>query len=296
MTEYSPPLRDMRFCLHEMGLTDRARALPGFEEIGAELADAILEESGKFAAEVLAPLNRVGDTEGARLENGVVRAPTGFAEAYKSFVEGGWASLPFSPEHGGQGLPWLLAAAAQEMWLSANTAWSLCQLLTTGAVELLDEFGTDTQKATYLEKLISGTWPGTMNLTEPQAGSDLGALRSKAEPKDDHYLISGQKIFITYGEHDMAENIIHFVLARTPDAPDGPKGISLFIVPKFLVNEDGTLGERNDLRCLSLEEKLGIHGSPTCVMSFGDDGGSVGYLVGKENEGLAAMFTMMNNA
>lgn len=296
MTDYTPPLRDMRFCLHEMGLAARAQALPGCEEAGPDLTDAILEESGKFAAEVLAPLNRVGDMEGARLENGVVRMPSGFANAYASFVESGWASLPFSPEHGGQGLPWLLAATTQEMWLAANTSWSLCQILTTGAVELLDKYGSEQQKALYLANLISGVWPGTMNLTEPQAGSDLGRLRCKAEPDGEHYLISGQKIFITYGEHDMAENIIHFVLARTPDAPDGPKGISLFIVPKILVNEDGSLGERNDLRCLSLEDKLGIHGSPTCVMSYGDDGGAVGYLVGRENEGLAAMFTMMNNA
>lgn len=296
MTGYAPPLRDMRFCLHEMGFAERAKALPGFEETTPDLTDAILEESGKFAAEVLAPLNRTGDLQGARLENGVVRTPDGFADAYREFVGGGWASLPFNPEHGGQGLPWLLAATTQEMWLAANTAWSLCQILTTGAVELLDEYGTDAQKTTYLEKLISGVWPGTMNLTEPQAGSDLGQLRCKAEPEGDRYLISGQKIFITYGDHDMAENIVHFVLARTPDAPDGPKGISLFIVPKILVNDDGSLGERNDLRCLSLEDKLGIHGSPTCVMSYGDDGGAVGYLVGKENEGLTAMFTMMNNA
>ncbi|MDA0657117.1 MAG: acyl-CoA dehydrogenase, partial [Proteobacteria bacterium] len=220
------------------------------------------------------------------------------------FVEGGWASLPFNPDHGGQGLPWVVAAATQEMWLSANTAWTLCQVLTTGAVELLEEHGTDEQKAVYLEKLISGQWPGTMNLTEPQAGSDLGALRCKAEPSGDHFKISGQKIFITYGDHDMAENIVHFVLARTPNAPEGPKGISLFIVPKILVNADGGLGARNDLRCLSLEEKLGIHGSPTCVMSYGDnggdnggdDGGATAYLVGEENKGLAAMFTMMNCA
>jgi len=296
MSDYTAPLRDMKFCLHEMGLAEQAATLPGLAETGPDLIDAILDESGKFASEVIATLNTVGDQEGSALENGVVRTPTGFADAYKSFVESGWASLPFNPDHGGQGLPWLVSAATQEMWLSANTAWSLCEILTTGAVELLEEFGTDDQKSLYLENLISGKWPGTMNLTEPQAGSDLGALRCKAEPFGDHYKISGQKIFITYGEHDMAENIIHFVLARTPDAPAGPKGISLFIVPKFLVGPDGSLGDRNDLRCLSLEEKLGIHGSPTCVMSYGDDGGAAGFLVGKENEGLAAMFTMMNNA
>ena len=296
MSDYSPPLRDMRFCLHEMGLAARAAALPGLVETSSDLIDTILDESGKFASEVIAPLNVVGDREGSKLENGIVRTPSGFADAYKSFVESGWASLPFSPNHGGQGLPWLISAATQEMWLSANTAWSLCEILTTGAVELLEEFGTDGQKALYLENLISGTWPGTMNLTEPQAGSDLGGLRCKAEPSGDHYKISGQKIFITYGEHDMAENIIHFVLARTPDAPEGSKGISLFIVPKFLVGPDGNLGERNDLRCLSLEEKLGIHGSPTCVMSYGNNSGAIGFLVGQENQGLAAMFTMMNNA
>jgi alkylation response protein AidB-like acyl-CoA dehydrogenase len=294
----------MRFCLHELGLIERAAALPGYQETGADLVDAILEESGKFAAEILAPINHTGDSEGSVLENGKVRTPTGFAEAYKGFVESGWASLPFNPDHGGQGLPWVVAAATQEMWLSANTAWSLCQVLTTGAVELLEEHGTEEQKAIYLEKLISGQWPGTMNLTEPQAGSDLGALRCKAEPSGDHFKISGQKIFITYGDHDMAENIVHFVLARTPNAPEGPKGISLFIVPKILVNADGDLGTRNDLRCLSLEEKLGIHGSPTCVMSYGDnggdsnsnDGGATAYLVGEENQGLATMFTMMNCA
>ena len=296
MSDYTPPLRDIQFCLHEMGLTAQAAALPGLSETNPSLIDAILEESGKFASEVIAPLNKVGDEEGSILENGVVRTPTGFASAYKSFVESGWASLPFSPKHGGQGLPWLISAATQEMWLGANTSWSLCEILTTGAVELLDEFGSDDQKSLYLNKLISGIWPGTMNLTEPQAGSDLGALRCKAEPLGDHYKISGQKIFITYGEHDMAENIIHFVLARTPDSPKGPKGISLFIVPKYLVSPDGNLGKRNDLRCLSLEKKLGIHGSPTCVMSYGDEGGAIGFLVGRKNEGLAAMFTMMNNA
>ena len=296
MSDYSPPLRDMRFCLHEMGLAARAAALPGLVEISSDLIDTILDESGKFASEVIAPLNVVGDHEGSTLENGIVRTPSGFADAYKSFVESGWASLPFSPNHGGQGLPWLISAATQEMWLSANTAWSLCEILTTGAVELLEKFGTDGQKALYLENLISGIWPGTMNLTEPESGSDLGGLRCKAEPSGDHYKISGQKIFITYGEHDMAENIIHFVLARTPNAPDGSKGISLFIVPKFLVGPDGNLGERNDLRCLSLEEKLGIHGSPTCVMSYGNNNGAIGFLVGQENQGLAAMFTMMNNA
>jgi alkylation response protein AidB-like acyl-CoA dehydrogenase len=297
VTGYTPPLDDMRFCLHALGLAEAASALPGCEEAGADLVDAILEEGGKFAADVLAPLNAVGDAEGASLENGVVRTAPGFAGAYADFVSGGWGSLPHDPDHGGQGLPWLLFAATQEMWIGANTAWSLCQVLTAGAVELLGLFGSDAQKATYLDKLVSGQWSGTMNLTEPQAGSDLGQLRCRAEPEDDHYRLTGQKIFITYGEHDMAENIVHFVLARTPDAPAGVKGISLFIVPKFLVNADSSLGDRNDLKCLSLEEKLGIHGSPTCVMSYGEAGnGAVGYLIGEKNQGLAAMFTMMNCA
>ena len=286
----------MQFYLHDMGLADRIRELSDFKNLSDDLIDAVLMESGKFAAEVLSPINHTGDIEGSKLQNGSVSTPRGFVEAYEQFVKGGWASLPFSSDYGGQNLPWALSAATQEMWIAANTSWSLCQILTTGAVELLNEHGTDEQKSLYLNKLVSGLWPGTMNLTEPEAGSDLGKLRCKAIPENDHYKIKGQKIYITYGEHDMAENIIHFVLARTQFGPHRPKGISLFVVPKFLVNPDGSIGDRNDLQCLSIEQKLGIHGSPTCVMSYGDKEGAIGFLVGEEGKGLGAMFTMMNNA
>ena len=296
MIDYVPPIRDMQFCLHEMGVVSRVRKLSAFKNLSNDLIDAILEGGGTFAREVLAPINHTADIEGSSINGGVVSTPAGFAAAYRKFVDGGWASLPFNPVYGGQNLPWVLAAATQEMWISANTSWSLCQILTTGAVELLSEHGTEEQKSLYLGKLISGSWSGTMNLTEPHAGSDLGKLSCKAIPAGDHYNIQGQKIYITYGDHDMADNIIHFVLARTPNAKSGPKGISLFIVPKILVNPNGTLGGPNDLRCLSLEKKLGINASPTCVMSYGDNNGAVGYLVGKEGRGLNAMFTMMNNA
>ncbi|MCB2102120.1 MAG: acyl-CoA dehydrogenase, partial [Rhodobacterales bacterium] len=244
---------------------------------------------------VLAPTNRDGDLNPARLDNGVVRTSPGFKEAYAQFIEAGWNGMPFDPDFGGQGLPWLVSTAVQEVWHAANMSFGLCPMLTQGAVEALLHHADDAIKATYLPKMIAGEWTGTMNLTEPQAGTDLGALRSKAEPEGDHYRISGQKIFITFGEQDYTDNIVHLVLARTPDAPPGPKGISLFVVPKFMVNPDGSLGARNDVRCVSLEHKLGIHGSPTAVMSFGDDGGAIGYLVGQENQGLAHMFTMMNN-
>ena len=296
MIPYNAPTRDMAFVMKELGLLAKVAALPGFEEATEETVDAILEEAGKVASEVIAPINYSGDKEGVAFENGVVRTPEGFPEAYGAFVEGGWSTLAFDPDYGGQGLPWLVATAVQEMWKSANLAWSHCTMLTQGSVELLQEHGTEAQKATYLGKLISGEWTGTMNLTEPDAGSDVGALKCKAEPNGDHYLIRGQKIFITYGEHDMAENIVHMVLARTPEAPPGARGISLFLVPKHLVNKDGSLGPHNDLRCVSVEEKLGIHASPTCVLAFGDNEGAVGTLIGEENQGLRAMFTMMNNA
>ncbi len=255
----------------------------------------ILEEAGKFAGGVLAPLNRVGDIEGATIENGVVRAPKGFKEAYQRFVEGGWNAVPCDPEYGGQGLPWTVATPVAEMWNSANMAFALCPLLNQGAIELLSTHGTPRQKAVYLRKMVSGEWTGTMNLTEPQAGSDLGLLKTRAEPHGDHFRLKGQKIFITWGEHDMAANTIHMVLARTPKAPPGSKGISLFLVPKFLVGADGALNGRNDLRCVSIEHKLGINASPTCVMAFGDNDGAIGFMVGQENRGLEAMFTMMNN-
>ncbi|MEZ5932363.1 MAG: acyl-CoA dehydrogenase family protein, partial [Alphaproteobacteria bacterium] len=294
MTAYNPPLDHMRSILDPMiaGLA----ALPGHEELDRELVGQVLEEAGKFASGALAPLNAVGDRQGARLENGVVRTPEGFKDAYEKFIEGGWNGVPFPEEWGGQGLPWTISTAVSEMWHSANTAFSLCPLLTQAGIELLLKFGTEEQQATYLEKLVSGEWTGTMCLTEPHAGTDVGALKTRAEKDGDHYRITGTKIFITYGDHDFTDNVIHMVLARTPGAPAGTKGISLFIVPKFLVNEDGSPGDRNDLRPVSLEHKLGIHASPTCVMSFGDNEGAVGYLIGEEQGGMKAMFTMMNNA
>ncbi|MGI9499464.1 MAG: acyl-CoA dehydrogenase [Geminicoccaceae bacterium] len=294
MTTYSPPLDHMHSVLDPM-LASLAK-LPGYEEVDQELVNQVLEEAGKFASGALAPLNSVGDQQGARLENGVVRTPDGFKDAYHQFVEGGWNGLPFPEEWGGQGLPWTVSTAVSEMWHSANTAFSLCPLLTQAGIELLLKFGTDQQKATYLEKLTTGEWTGTMCLTEPHAGTDVGALKTKAEPEGDHFRITGTKIFITYGDHDYTDNVIHMVLARVSGAPAGTKGISLFIVPKFLVNEDGSRGDRNDLRPVSLEHKLGIHASPTCIMSFGDNEGAVGYLVGEEQGGMKAMFTMMNNA
>jgi len=294
MSDYTPPLADMRFVLHEMIGLQRITALPGCEHVGAELVDAILDEAGKLARDVLAPLNRIGDTEGSKLADGAVRTPAGFRDAYRQFAEGGWSALTGDPDHGGQGLPAIVSAAVQEMWNAANMGFALCPLLTVGAIEALSFTGTPAQKALYLDKLIDGTWTGTMNLTESQAGSDLAAVRTRAVPDGDHYRLFGQKIFITYGEHDFTDNIIHLVLARLPDAPEGVKGISLFLVPKFLVNPDGSLGARNDVRCVSLEHKLGIHASPTAVMAYGDGDGAIGYLLGEANRGLEYMFIMMN--
>jgi len=293
---YAAPLCDMIFALEEIAGINEIAALPGYGEATPDVVQSILEEAGKFAAGILAPLNRIGDEQGSGLENGVVRTPEGFRDAYAKFVAGGWNSLQFDPAHGGQGLPWALAAMIQEMVTSACMSFSLCPLLTQGAVELLTSHGSVAQKQTYLRKLVSGEWSGTMNLTEPQAGSDVGALRTRAVREGERYRITGQKIFITYGEHDMAENIVHMVLARTPDAPPGVKGISLFIVPKFLVGAGGALGARNDLRCVAIEQKMGIHGSPTAVMAYGDSGGAIGELVGEENRGIEYMFTMMNSA
>jgi len=293
---YSAPVKDISFMLNDVvGLADVA-ALEGFEDANAELVDAILEESAKFTGDVLGPLNWIGDQQGSRLENGGVKTPDGWPEAYQQFIENGWGSLAFNPKYGGQGLPMCVSAAVQEMWHSANMSFGLCPLLTQGAVDAIESHAAEEYKKRYLPPMVEGRWSGTMNLTEPQAGSDLAAIRSRAEPSGDHYLISGQKIFITYGEHDLTENIIHLVLARLPDAPPGVRGISLFIVPKFLVNDDGSLGERNDVKCVSVEHKLGIHASPTCVMSYGDNGGAIGYLVGEANKGLMYMFTMMNQA
>jgi alkylation response protein AidB-like acyl-CoA dehydrogenase len=295
MTTYQAPITDMLFDMYELaGMSDIAQ-LPGYEEATPDLVAAILEEVGKLSAEVLAPLNIIGDQQGSKLENGVVRTPDGFKDAYRQFVDGGWNSLTFGTEFGGQGLPWLISAAVHETVQSANMAFGLCPMLTQGAVELLTEHGSQKLKATYLANMVSGVWPGTMNLTEPSAGTDLSRIITKATPDGDSYRLSGTKIYITYGEHDLSENIIHMVLARLEGAPEGIKGISLFVVPKFLVNDDGSLGQRNDLMATSLENKLGIHASPTAVMSYGDNDGAVGYLVGKENHGLTYMFTMMNN-
>jgi len=294
MSEFQAPLEEIRFVINNLADFEQVSALPGYEEVDGDLADAILEEASKLATEILAPLNRIGDIQGCVCENGVVHTPDGFKNAYAQFVGGGWNSLVFDSAYGGQGLPRLLSTAVSEMCHSANMAFMLCPILTQGAAEALSHHGSNGLKAAYLAKLISGEWSGTMNLTEPQAGSDLGQVRTKAVPNGDHYRISGTKIFITFGEHDMAENIIHMVLARTPDAPDGVKGISLFLVPKFLPNDDGRPGQRNDLRCVSIEHKLGINASPTAVMAFGDNDGAIGYLVGEKNHGLAYMFTMMN--
>ena len=297
MSEYRAPIRDMQFVLKELAGLEELAKLPGCEEATPDVVDAVLEEAAKFAEEVLSPLNASGDKEGARFSEGKVTTPKGFKEAYKLFAESGWTALGSEPEWGGQGLPRLVATPVAEMWKSANHAFSLCPLLTGGAIDALVLSGSDELKKTFLEKMVTGEWTGTMNLTEPGAGSDLAAVRTRAEPQaDGSYRIFGQKIFITYGEHDMADNIVHLVLARTPTAPEGVKGISLFIVPKFLVKPDGTLGERNDAWCVSIEHKLGIHASPTAVMAFGDHGGAVGYLVGEENRGLEYMFVMMNVA
>ncbi|MFQ5959536.1 MAG: acyl-CoA dehydrogenase, partial [Alphaproteobacteria bacterium] len=288
--------RDMRFVLHELvGLGDIAR-LPGCEDATPDLVDQVLEEAGKFASGVLAPLDESGDREGTRLENGVVRTAAGFAEAYGQFVAGGWNAVPFDPGHGGQGLPWLVSTAVSEMWSSANMSFALCPLLTQGAVELLAGHGSDEQKRLYLDKLTSGEWSGTMCMTEPQAGSDVGAIKTRAVRDGDAWRITGTKTFITYGEHDMTGNVVHLVLARTPEAPPGIRGVSLFVVPKLMVGADGALGARNDVRAVSLEHKLGINASPTCVMAFGDSDGALGYLIGEENHGIEYMFTMMNNA
>ena len=297
MSEYVAPLKDMSFILkHVVGL-EKIGTLPGCEEVTNDLADAILDEAGKFSAAVLSPINRSGDVEGAKWNNGVVTTPKGFKEAYAKYVEGGWSLIAGPTEYGGQGLPHTIAIPVSEMLGSANMAFKLCPLLTNGAVDALVAHGSPFVKNTFLEKMVSGAWTGTMNLTEPQAGSDLAMVRSKAVPQaDGTYRIFGQKIFITYGEHDYTENIVHLVLARIEGAPEGVKGISLFVVPKVMVNADGSLGARNDVKCVSIEHKLGIHGSPTCVMAYGEAGGAVGYVVGEANRGLEYMFVMMNAA
>ena len=296
MAEYTAPLRDMQFVIEELVGLDDIAALPGYEHATPDVVHAILEEANKLARDVLSPINRAGDLEGSRLENGVVITPTGFKAAYQAYVDGGWNALQFDEDIGGQGLPLLVATPVFEMWDAANLAFMLCPVLTIAAVECIEKFGTEQQKEKWMPKLVTGEWTGTMVLTEPNAGSDVGSLRTRAVPEDGHYLISGQKIFTTWGEHDFTDNLVHMVLARTPDAPTGTRGISLFIVPKFMVNDDGSLGQRNDVRAVSLEHKLGIHGSPTCVMQFGENDGAIGYLVGEECRGMEYMFSMMNSA
>ncbi|WP_100639573.1 acyl-CoA dehydrogenase [Marinobacter salexigens] len=297
MTAFRAPTREMAFTLQNVaGFSEMANAC-GYEDASEDVVAAILEEAARFAGSVIAPTNITGDQTGVRLDSDhAVVTPDGFRDAYQQYAESGWASLQFDPEFGGQGLPFSLAIPVQEMWHAANMAWGLCPLLSQGAVEALSENGSDILKQQLLPKMISGHWTGTMNLTEPQSGSDLSSIRTQARPDGDAYRIKGQKIFITWGEHDMAENIVHLVLARLPDAPPGVKGISLFAVPKYLPDASGEPGERNDCQAVSLEHKLGIHASPTCVMSYGDNEGAIGYLVGEENRGLACMFTMMNNA
>ncbi len=293
---YRAPLKDLRFNMHELIGESALQACPAYAEFSLDLADAVLEEAGKFAETVLDPLYKSGDRDGARwTPDGVIGAP-GFKAAYQQFVEGGWASLRASPEHGGQGVPYVIGTAVEELWAASNLSFKLCPMLTQGAVEAIEQYGTEEQKHLYLAKMVSGEWTGTMNLTEPQAGSDLAAIRTRAQPDGDHYRLFGQKIFITYGDHDFTPNTIHLVLARIDGAPAGVKGISMFIVPKFLVNADGSIGERNDVQSISIEHKLGIHASPTCVMAYGQKQGAIGYLVGEANRGLEYMFVMMNAA
>lgn len=297
MSDYQYPYQDGLFVLNQLIGLEQLAINAGLGEFAEGLAEAVLDEAAKLGAEQLAPSNRTGDTQGAVLTANGVEETAGFADIYQQFCEGGWPSLAGNPEFGGQGLPNALAVAVNEVWQSANLAWSLCPLLTQGAIEALEAHGSDALQQHYLPRLISGEWTGTMNLTEPDAGTDLAALKTRAIPEGNHYRITGQKIFITWGDHQMTDNIVHLVLARLPDAPAGVRGISLFVVPKFLLDEQGNLtDQRNDVKAVALEHKLGIHGSPTCVMSFGDEGGAVGYLVGEENRGLACMFTMMNDA
>jgi len=293
MTIYNPPVRDMQFALHDVLKLSRS-GLPGHEDLDPGFTEAILDAAGKLAAEVLAPLNAVGDRQGCRLENGVVRTPDGFDRAFQAMKEGGWTALDCDPEYGGQGMPYVLGVATGEMFVSANMAFNMYQGLTHGAYSAIRAHGTADQKRTYLPKMVSCDWTGTMNLTEPHSGTDLGILRTKAEPQPDgSYLITGQKIFISAGDHDLAENVIHLVLAKAPGGGEGTKGISLFIVPKFLVNPDGSLGERNGVSVGALEEKMGIHGNATCVMNYDN---AKGWLLGELHKGMRAMFTMMNEA
>jgi alkylation response protein AidB-like acyl-CoA dehydrogenase len=293
MSDYRAPVKDMGFVINELaGLADIA-ALPGYEEATPDLIDAVLEEAAVLSSEVIAPTNVIGDEQGTKVVDGQVIVPQEFHAAYQQYVEGGWSTIVNDPEYGGQGLPKLVGVAVEEMLQTANLAWSLCPMLTQGAIHAVEAHCSDALKAVFLEPMISGAWTGTMNLTESNAGSDLSVVRSTATPNGDAYKVTGQKIFITWGDHDVTDNIVHLVIARTPDAPEGVKGLSLFLVPKFLVNEDGSIGERNSVTTASIEHKLGIHGSPTCVLDFQD---AEGYLIGELGHGLACMFTMMNSA
>jgi len=297
MHEYQAPLTDMKFVLRELVDLELLAQLPGFGDMTLDVADAVLDEAAKFAGGVLSPLNRSGDLEGVRWQGGEVLTAAGWKQAYTRFAADGWGALSCPADFGGQNLPRALSALVEEMWNGANMAFALCPMLTRGAIDAIELRGTEAQRDTYLPKMVSGEWTGTMNLTEPQAGSDLSAVRTRAVPDGDgRYRLTGQKIFITYGEHDLTGNIIHMVLARVAGAPEGVKGTSLFLVPKFLVNADGSLGERNDVHCVSIEHKLGIHASPTCVLSYGQNGGAIAELVGEENRGLEYMFIMMNAA
>jgi len=296
MTVYKAPVDEMSFLINQVLGMDKIAQLPGYEEATPDMVDAILSEAARFFGEVVAPTNQAADQQGSHLDGTTVITAPVLDGIYQQLTESGWTSLTGDVEYGGQGLPMLLSVAVDEMSQSANMSFGLCPMLTKGVVTALDMYGSDEQKALYLPKLVSGEWAGTMNLTEPQAGSDLAAVRTKAVPEGDHYRLSGQKIFITWGDHEYTDNIIHLVLARTPDAPEGVKGISLFVVPKFLINADGSRGERNDVYCVGLEHKMGIHASPTCSLAFGDNDGAVGYLVGEENQGLVYMFAMMNEA
>ena len=294
---YEAPVKDLNFVIKNLINLDELSNIPDYQEFSDDLIDAILEEAGKIGSEVLDPCNLSGDHEGSkRLDNGEVKTPAGYKEAYESLRDGGWFGLEAKEQFGGQQIPVTLSAAVNEIWHSSNMSLALCHLLTQGLIYALQKSASDDQKSFFIPKLASGEWTGTMNLTEPQAGTDLSSIKTKAVKENGHYKISGQKIYITYGEHDLSENIIHLVLARTPDAPDGNKGISVFIVPKFIPNDDGSVGQKNDVTCLSIEKKLGVKGSPTAVLQFGENGGAIGYLVGEENQGLNIMFEMMNHA